>query len=292
MKKLFILIPLAIMASPSFGQFIWEITFEDPSPVERIFIDTASNPNNVWQIGIPHKTMFNSAHSPTHAIMTDTLNPYPVNDTSRFVITHVRQGPWGGNESLLLDFYFKINTDSLSDYGTIEASIDHGASWINLMTQDTVYGFYWLSQKPVLSGRKNSWTHYSEELSPLTYAVCYSDTLLFRFTFISDNIQTNKEGWIIDDFLFHDYWEGINEVQNDNLISVSPDPASNYILVSANKFSSSQRVQIFTFTGQVLYNNPNFKGEKIDIRSVPDGIYLIKYLGDKSFAWKKFEIYH
>ncbi len=292
MKKLFILIPLAIMASPSFGQFIWEITFEDPSPVERIFIDTASNPNNVWQIGIPHKTMFNSAHSPTHAIMTDTLNPYPVNDTSRFVITHVRQGPWGGNESLLLDFYFKINTDSLSDYGTVEASIDHGASWINLMTQDSVYGFAWLAQKPVLTGTKTSWTHYSEELSPLTYAVGYSDTLLFRFTFISDNIQTNKEGWIIDDFLFHDYWEGINEVQNDNLISVSPDPASNYILVSANKFSSSQRVQIFNFTGQVLYNNSNFKGEKIDIHSVPDGIYLIKYYGDSGFALHKFEVHH
>ncbi|MCX6283107.1 MAG: T9SS type A sorting domain-containing protein [Bacteroidetes bacterium] len=292
MKKLFILIALALITVSSFGQFEWNINFEDPIPIERIFIDTISNTINIWQIGIPGKIMFNSAHSPIHAIITDTLNPYRVNDTSRFVITHVRQGPNGGNESLLLDFYFKINTDSLSDYGSIEVSIDHGTSWINLLTQDSVYGFRWLSQKPVLTGTKNSWTHYSEELSSLTYNVGYSDTLLFRFTFISDNIQTNKEGWIIDDLLFHDYWEGMNEVQNDNLISISPNPASKYILIRANKLASRPRVQIINFTGQILYNNLNFKGEKIDIHSIPDGIYLIKYYGDTSFALQKFEVHH
>jgi hypothetical protein len=57
------------------------------------------------------------------------LNPYPVNDTSSFIITHVRSFPEGGNTVLLLDFYFQLNTDTFSDHGMIEASIDHGTTF-------------------------------------------------------------------------------------------------------------------------------------------------------------------
>jgi len=250
-KKLFMLLSLISMTFSSFAQWSWNIDFEEPGPVERIFIDTVSLAHNVWQVGVPGKTIFNSALSPVHAIVTDTLNPYPVNDTSQFIITHVRPGPWGGgNYSLLLDFSFKMNTDTLTDFGRIEVSIDHGANWINLLTQDATYGFNWVYPKPVLSGSTNGWVHFSEDINNLTYGVGYSDTLWYRFTFISDNIQTNKEGWMIDDLLFNDYWEGISEIHPGSLLSVSPNPASDFISITTKIHSPRPKVQILNLQGK------------------------------------------
>jgi len=292
MKKIFLLLLLTFTVATSFGQWDWNLNFEDPSYYNRVFIDTISNSNNIWQIGTPNKIIFNSAHSPTHAIVTDTMNYYPSNDTSRFIITHIRQGPFGGNESLLLDFYFKLNTDPITDYGTIEVSIDNGLTWINLLTQDTIYGFHWYEPKPVLTGNTNGWVHFSEELMTLTYLVGYSDTLLYRFTFISDGTQTNKEGWMMDDFTFHDYWEGIQEIQNDGLISLFPNPTSYDITINSTNKSNTQIIQIFKNTGLLIYNNSTFHGETIDTRQLSNGIYLLKYSDEKSFSIKKFVVNH
>src|SRR5665648_544964 len=112
MKKIYSLLLILIPISfTSFGQLEWSINFEDPSVFNKIFIDTISNPNNIWQIGEPSKLLFNSAFSPTHAIITDSLDPYTINDTSSFIITHYRTEGWLANILLLLDFYFKMDSD-------------------------------------------------------------------------------------------------------------------------------------------------------------------------------------
>jgi hypothetical protein len=293
MKKLYLFISLSFIIVTSYGQDYWQITFEDTNYINRIWIDTSSNPSNIWQIGTPAKTIFHSAHSPTHAIVTDTLNPYPINDTSRFIVTHVREiPPWGGNTVLLLDFYFQMNSDTLSDHGIIEASIDHGITWINLMTQDTTYGFLWFEPKPILYGNTNGWTHFSLNLASLTYAVGLADTLLYRFTFVSDGIQTNKDGWIIDDFTFEDSWEGIPDIQNNDRISLFPNPTSDGLMIHNSNASSSQIIQIFNNTGQIIYHNSNFKGETIDTRQMSDGVYSLKYSNSKYISIKKFVVNH
>jgi hypothetical protein len=292
MKKLLLLISLTVVSATSFGQWQWNLNFEDTTYLHRVFIDTISNPNCIWQIGHPAKTIFNSAYSVPNVIVTDTLNPYPINDTSSFIITHIRPGNFGGNESLLLDFYFKLNTDSLADYGIIEASLDNGTSWINLMTQDTTYGLNWINPKPILTGNTNGWVHYSEDIRSLTYMIGYSDTVLYRFTFISDSVQTNKEGWMLDDFLFNDSWEGIPEYQNDNLISISPNPTSNELRIHTTKIVDKPTIQILNYTGQILYDKLNFIGETIDTRQLPNGIYLLKYSDTKSLSVKKFVVQH
>lgn len=220
------------------------------------------------------------------------MNPYPINDTSSFIIQHIRPGNQGGNESLLLDFYFKLNTDTLTDYGTIEVSVDNGSTWINLLTQDTNYGFYWLSQKPILSGTTNGWQHFSEELNSLTYTVGYSDILLYKFTFVSDSIQTNKDGWMLDDFNFHDWWEGIQEIQNDNLFSIYPNPTSDELQIHRKKISTNERVQVLNFTGQVLIDKNYFSNNVISTKELSNGIYLLKYSDTKNFAIKTFVVQH
>ena len=48
-------------------------------------IDTLQ-PGNVWQMGVPHKNFLDTAWSGTKVIITDTLLPYPVYNTSSFTI--------------------------------------------------------------------------------------------------------------------------------------------------------------------------------------------------------------
>lgn len=275
-----------------YGQDWWTIDFEDTAYINRITIDTISNPNNIWQIGKPSKIIMNSAYSPAQAIITDTFNYYPINDTSKFIIRHIRPGYWGANTSLLLDFYFKINTDSINDYGIIEVSIDNGINWINLLTEDTTFGFNWLSPKPTLTGNSNGWVHFSEDIAWLTFSVGYSDTLLYRFTFISDSIQTNKEGWVLDNFMFNDWWEGIEDLKNDDIISVFPNPTSDQLSIKSNFASRKPIIQIFNFAGQKIYESKLFKDVTIDTKHLDNGIYLLKYSDNKDYSSKKFIVYH
>lgn len=293
MKKFFLSMSLAFLVTTSFCQYNWNIDFESNNYTDRIWIDTGSNPNNIWQIGMPTKSIFNNAHSPTHAIVTDTLQSYLVNDTSSFIITHIREQPqWGANYLLLLDFYFQLNTDTINDHGIIEASIDQGNTWINLMLEDSIYQFTWIEPKPVLFGNTIGWTHFSLDLRNLTYLLGYSDTLLYRFTFVSDGIQTNKEGWMIDDYTFEDYWEKIQEIQNNDIISVFPNPTSSTLNFNRTNTNGIQIVQIINNMGKLVYDNSYFLGEPIDIHQFTNGIYLLKYSDAKYFSIMKFIVNH
>ena len=47
-------------------------------------LDTSAS--NIWQIGKPQKIIFDSASTVPNAIVTDTINFYPINNISRFGI--------------------------------------------------------------------------------------------------------------------------------------------------------------------------------------------------------------
>jgi hypothetical protein len=291
--KIRILILFLTLISPRlFGQWDWKLNFEDTGYYSRVTIDTNTNQNNIWQIGQPIKPIFNNAFSPTNAIITDTMNAYPINDTSSFIIKHVRNGFPEGVSSLLLDFHYKLNTDTISDYGIIEASIDNGLTWINLLTDDSIYNLFWISPKPILSGNTTEWQHFSIELSELTYTLGYYDTLLYKFTFISDSIQTYKDGWIIDNFVFNDTWQGTNKNISNNLISIFPNPVSNKLKVNLLVNDRNQKIQILNNLGQVLYNNSNNTEQIIDISQFSNGVYFLEYWDSKNFSTVRFVVQH
>ena len=290
LKKIFILFSVVFAISFSLcGQVEWTIDFEGPAVFDRIFIDTISSPNNTWQIGEPGKPLFNSSFSPTHAILTDISNPYPPNNTSSFIITHIRDWPIGtDNYFLLLDFYFKMDSDTLEDYGKIDISIDNGSSWHDLDSLDALNYLFWLEPKPVLTGAVHEWTHFSVDLAQLTFYLGYSDTLLYKFTFISDDLNTDKEGWIIDDFLFEDFWEGIDEHRNDDMISVYPVPASNYLELKRNGMDLNEAVEVLDLCGRTILSVKDYQGGLVDIGTLSGGIYLLKYRTAEKVAIKKF----
>ena len=142
---------MLMIATLTFAQ--WEdnyytITFEDPSMFFHINIDTINHPNNSWHIGPPTKTVFTSANSLPNVIVTDLDNSYPPSDTSVFIIKNVADG--GGFEwphTAILAGYYYVNSDTLTDFGSIEFSPDNGITWIDMINDtvliDSTSSMYW-----------------------------------------------------------------------------------------------------------------------------------------------------
>src|ERR1700745_1168639 len=97
------------------------IAFTNDS-IPIVIPDTASLP--LWQIGRTYKSFFTTDSAGAIAMMTDTLNPYPVNANNWFVI---KIPNWWGNT--IFDFWHKYQTDSSHDGGIVEFSIDAGTTW-------------------------------------------------------------------------------------------------------------------------------------------------------------------
>ncbi len=300
MKNILLSISLTLIAATSFGQWLdddfYTLNFEDTSALHHLRIDSLTNHNNLWQVGSPQKTLFTSAYSASNVIVTDTVNPYPINDTSVFTIVNVASGwGWQLNHTATLQGEYFVNTDTLNDYGTIEFSPNNGTSWYDIVNDTFITNHIFAPPGWVtLTGNSNGWQPFYVNLAPLgqLFSIQLNDTVLFRFTFISDSIQTNKDGLMFDDLLFEDYFEGIEEIQNDNLISISPNPTSDELRIYRKKVSDNSRIQILNYTGQFLYDNINFIGETIDTRQLSNGIYLLKYSDTKNFSIKKFVVQH
>jgi hypothetical protein len=296
MKKLFLLISLTLVTATSFGQWGWNLDFDSPAFLDRVYNDTVSNPNCIWQVGHPTKTVFNSAYSNPNAIVTDTLNPVPAHDTSTFYLMHQRDNfaPWHG---FYLDFWFQMDGDS-TDYGRIEISPDSGLTWINILNQDTTYQIQWQSIKPTLKGSTSGWQEFRIDMTQWasgwgTFPVAMTaDTILFRFTYITDSSSTPHDGWIIDNFILEDVWEGIQEYQNNNIISIAPNPTNENLLIHKTKSTDNASIQIYDCKGQLVSENKNFKEENISTKNLQNGVYLLKYSDTKNYSVKRFVVQH
>lgn len=298
MKKILLSISLFLLTLTSFGQTYFSLDFDSPwyySADSRVYRDTISNPNCIWQIGHPNKSVFNSAHSSPNVIVTDTINSIPSNDTSTFYVMHTF--PFSGPRVLGLHFWYQINGDS-TDRGIVEFSTDSAhIVWINLLTQDTTYNFQWGYgiPKPTLTGSAVGWNRFDLNLTGGQLGFenfNLGDTILFRFTYITDSINTPHDGWMIDDIYVEDWIESVLEIQNDNLISLYPNPTADQLTIQRMKSGNKQTVQIINYLGQILYVNQNFTDETIDTRQLSNGVYLLKYSDTKNFSIKKFIINH
>jgi len=266
--------------------------FGDLYPVDSIFfehntlpyfIDQAPLPQDRWQVGHPSKTFFNAAYSAPLAIVTDTVNPYGINLNCSFSFSFENL-PYGAS---YLEFTHKYDSDTLNDYGMVEVSYDHGLNW-TLLKDSTCADFscvmlYWKPDQVLStaqqinhimypSGHSNGWIRSSfiwwwwmavdknnTDLPP--------DSLYIRFTFHSDNIQNNKEGWMIDNIItgIMDIGSGVSQNQHDYAINISPLPLT---AVSRVKFPENLPACDFIICdalGRILYNRNVQAGEYLDL---------------------------
>ena len=272
------------------------IDFENTTTIEYLTIDT-SNHNNIWQIGTPDKILFNHAYSAPYVIITDTVLPYPINNNSEFVV----QAIYLGSYNLFLNFLYKINTDSLLDYGKIYASSNHGLSWVDITNNTLPTGLHWsISNNSVLcpgtlnlpfTGTSTVWNKFSFWSSGYNVlsSSSYIDTVLFKFVFHSDSIQSNKEGWMLDNFEFGNY-EDIQELSNaGSFLDVYPNPAEYRIRIINNEWEGDVNISVYNIQGQLLFSYLSRQPQdELNISNLANGIYIIKATNNNKIRIGKF----
>jgi len=308
MKNLFLLLTISLTTIQSFAQwteFVWDtITFEEP--YEYLVIDTSSQ--NIWQIGEPNKIFFDSAFSITNAIVTDTLNYYPFNNNSYF---DLKIGEFNYNiyyeYDIFIEIKHKFDTDTLKDGGFITVSYDEGLTWTNIINDssgfwditpnnDVYSGGNLYTENDTLyngeygfSGNSNDWvtTWFTWHNLPVKNNMDFiGDTMIVRFNFISDNIETNKEGWMIDDIKLYsvDLGDGIND--NKTLdFKISPNPFNETAIIELNDYREIE-LSIFDIQGQLIKQKNYFNNQSIIINrdNLNSGVYFIKIRTDDNFA--------
>jgi hypothetical protein len=300
MKKILTIL-LTLLAINAHAQYYWNESFEAPNDGYRShFIMDTTHSNNKWQIGRPHKVVFDSAsaYSMPNVIVTDTLNPFPANDTSVFIIQHY----YTSTHALTLDFMYKLDIDTGIN-ATLEISGDRGLNWINPITQDTTYMFYWGGPKPRLDTSTATWQHFQLGLSPWASAISggsysfphyrTSDTILFRFTLISNSDTVHKDGWMMDNFSLQNApMEGfVNEINNNNLIIIYPVPSAGQLFVFAKEANPAPAtITIYNTNGHSLYTSQATDATSILDLNLPNGNYYLKYTTASAYAIKNFII--
>lgn len=307
MKKLIFFVSVFICSCASdtlFAQWIcskdymfWQDSVDFETPSSYIKIDTTSG--NIWQIGKPQKTFFNNSYSPLNVIVTDTVNFYPTNNMSSFILVIPDSAiKWGDRTNLR--FWHKYDMDTLLDKGIIEESFDGGNIWFTL--KDT-FGFtgassgwcldYHLStgnyttHDSIVTGKSDGWVLSTYEwiwyliasppLNPDTMII-NPDSLLIRFTFKSDSINNNREGWMIDQIVFelHQDPGGIEDFSYENSILLFPNPAEDEItFICKDSRFKPESICVYDALGRAIAQYHQKKSEwKINVSHFPPGIYF------------------
>ncbi|MCX6182828.1 MAG: T9SS type A sorting domain-containing protein [Bacteroidetes bacterium] len=263
------------------------INFDDKVNWDRV--DTLTyNTNNLWQVGTPDKINFSAANSLPNAMVTNLQNPYPINTNSSFVV-----GMDSGDE---LIFSHKFNTDKHKDGGYIKISPDQGLNWYQLPSSkcypncnggtgwnynitpsfsstDTLYdgqfGF---------SGTQSSWK--KDTISMCHWGIKTSFGFLVKFTFISDGIYDNKDGWMIDDINIKYVFQcpgAVNEINQQPLI-ISPNPFSDFTMISTdnNRYMHNASLSVKDISGREIYHLNNINDNKFILEkgNLNSGIYF------------------
>ena len=280
MKKFLFLMLFSFLLMKSFSQ--WGhgfINFEDTASLFRISIDT-SVPDNIWQIGSPHKSIFTSSYSVPLAITTDTLNPYPMNNNSVFY--YRTSGDYNtDSHDAGLGFWYKMESDTLNDFGKVEISIDTGQTWQNILTglswwgvYDSLYNLIQVSFSSddtiIFTGKTNGWYLFSCSFSIPEMIL---DSIDYRFTFHSDDHSETLDGWMIDDISFNTVWESMPELKMT--CQVYPNPATDEITIRSEKRIAGYEISD-CFGRSVIKNNNHQNPLRINVNDLPAGMYFYK----------------
>lgn len=296
MHKFISLLLLNVIFLYSKGQSFsgnYNLNFENPALFAHISF--APGPNNIWQIGKPQKSSFVSAYSPTNVIVTDKVNSYPTNNTSSFIIKNTADMGFIHQHTSNMSGYYNVISDTLTDFGKIEFSHNNGSTWIDLINPGTYSNsVQWWSTKPTLTGNSKGWRYFSVNIADLgpVLGINVGDTLLYKFTFTSDGINTNKDGLMYDNFNFMDYVESVQEIDNSAFISVYPNPASDDFQISESYTSNNSRFEIYNYLGKLTLTETNIQNKRIDVSHLPNGVYFIKYASPNVHITKKLVVKH
>ena len=247
---------------------------------QTIFPNTNSLTMGKWQIGGSYKSTINTVFDGLSMLITDTINPYPINTTSTYLIKSTQTAGFEYQNTALISGQYWVNSDTLNDFGLFEFSLNDGLNWENILSSTD-----WQSPKPVFTGNSNGWNYFSVNLASFgaVYPVVSTDTILFRISFISDGISESLDGLAFDNITFCNYVEGLDENQNIKII-VSPNPSNGYFNVNWNEGRVFNGFYTVTnLMGQIIEKGIcTSDTNEINIINCSDGVYFLNCYDDRS----------
>lgn len=293
MKKTFTLFIFLLACSglraQSFSQYF---DGADTSVFNSVIVELDTSAGNIWQIGPPHKIIFDSASTVPNVLITDTINNYPVNVNSatQFYVDPGWFGPWG---ILAVQWRQKLDMDMHRDGGYVEFSLDTGLTWQNAFNNPIVYNFYGfdtlnkdtlLNGDVAFSGTDSTWRD---------IWFCLDNSMLqsfprvqVRFRFVSDSVDTQQEGWMIDNLMVHmTMIHTAGGPQQEEYLRVYPNITSGIVNIEAKKLQEYhviEHMELIDPQGRIVERFGLAPTKYyIDLSKYPDGLYYLRVTTNK-----------
>lgn len=282
-------LPLLMVILTVATAFTYTNFFEGTSNL-KIEIDTTDT-NNIWQIGEPQKTIFHTASTVPNVIVTDTVNSYSLGDTSSFIV-HLKKDTLFNAPIRAIQWVQKLDMDTNNAWGRIDFTVDSGQTWNNIFNNPYIYnvfGFNYnnldtISGEVYFTGTDTAWQN---------VWVCFDisyfwqfDSVQLKYTFLTDTIGPQKEGWMLDNFYLQvatphtlAYLEkegadiGLYPNPTNGILNIYADPNKNHII---------EEIKVYDIKGSLVkqYGRTPRKFY-IDLTDLPNGNYVIKVKTDK-----------
>lgn len=270
-----------------------------------IVLNVESNTDSVWQIGPPQKSLFDTASTAPNVLVTDTLSAYPTNSSAsfelRFPQTFIDEliNSYG---ILAIQWNQKLDLDSLNDGGMIEFSIDSGTTWENAFNSPYTYNYYGWSPENIgsigidslaFTGTDSVWRNVWLCFEMGFLEIMGTENLRIRYRLVSDSIETNQEGWMLDNFNAHITWvHTIGEIEQEEYLVVYPNPSNGRIHIQAQKkreFHIIEQLEVYNLQGQLVKSFENVPTKFfVELNDQPNGTYIVKV--KTNFETKSFPI--
>jgi hypothetical protein len=295
MKKSLLLFIGGLCSFLSFSQTTWLESFDGDTLMNYedtldIKIDTVYG--KTWQIGPPQKMIFDQALSLPNVIVTDTIGLYPNADSSFFVASFVADD-WA--QIIAFKWSQKLDLDSLSDGGSVQFRIN-SEPWQDIDQNWNVYDHY--------GHHYGNWDSIESNNNEIGYTgvdstwrqiwLCWAaddyinpgDTIKVKFQLHSDSIQTNQEGWMIDDISVHFSWlHTIYENNGLEYFTIFPNPTADRIIIDQakqNGFDMIDEIIIYNVMGREKKRFNDVPAHfTIDISDLPKGPYIVQINSEK-----------
>lgn len=76
------------------------------------------------------------------------------------------------------------------------------------------------------------------------------------------------------------------------MVSIYLKSVSDQLIIDRKTTDGNQTVQILNYSRQKIYRNSNFKGEVIEVSSLENGLYFLRYSDQDEFSIKRFVVQH